>query len=60
VALEILLDDDMVLEDYIGNVRQMFGSERMDVVIGSVDRIICFYVLIPTRTSWRALISIIA
>jgi ribosomal protein S12 methylthiotransferase accessory factor len=37
VVLEVLLDDDMELEDYEVNFRRMFGNERMDAVLGSVE-----------------------
>lgn len=59
-VLEILLDDDIVLEDCMGSVCRIYGRERMDVVMGLVDGAIRFYVLTPTRTSWRALIGIVA
>ncbi len=37
VVLEVELDDDMDLNDYEANFRRMFGDERMDAVIGSID-----------------------
>ncbi|MES2115970.1 MAG: OsmC domain/YcaO domain-containing protein, partial [Pseudomonadota bacterium] len=37
VVLEVLLDDDLELDDYVVNFRRMFGDERMDAVLGSVD-----------------------
>ena len=47
-ALEILLDDDLELDDYIANLRRMFGDERMDAVMGSVDGSTRFYGLTQT------------
>ena len=48
-VLEILLDDDLELENYIVNFRRMYGDERMDAVVGSVDGAVRFYGLIPTN-----------
>ncbi|WP_374328418.1 OsmC domain/YcaO domain-containing protein [Azonexus sp.] len=48
VVLEVLLDDELELEDYEPNFRRMFGKERMDAVIGSVDGSIRFHGLTPT------------
>jgi len=47
-VLEILLDDDLELDNYIVNLRRMFGNERMDAAVGSVDGTIRFYGLTPT------------
>ena len=47
-VLEVLLDDDLELDDYLVNFRRMFGAERMDAVIGSVEGVIRFYGLSPT------------
>jgi ribosomal protein S12 methylthiotransferase accessory factor len=48
-VLEILLDDDLELENYIVNFRRMYGEERMDAVVGSVDGAVRFYGLTPTN-----------
>ncbi|OWS69948.1 OsmC domain/YcaO domain-containing protein [Polynucleobacter campilacus] len=48
-VLEILLADDLEINDYIINLRRMFGDERMDAVIGSVDGSVRFYGLTPTN-----------
>lgn len=48
-VLEILLDDDLELENYIVNFRRIYGEERMDAVIGSVDGAVRFYGLTPTN-----------
>ena len=47
-VLEILLADDLELDDYIINFRRMFGDERVDAVMGSVDGSVRFYGLTPT------------
>ncbi len=39
--------DDLELDDYIINFRRMFGNERMDAVIGSVDGSVRFHGLTP-------------
>ncbi|HMY29191.1 MAG TPA: OsmC domain/YcaO domain-containing protein, partial [Agitococcus sp.] len=36
VVLEVMLDDDLTLDDYLFNFRRMFGDEKMDAVLGSV------------------------
>lgn len=51
VILEVELDDDLDLNDYEINFRRMFGDERMDAVIGSMDGSIRFYGL--TETSMK-------
>ncbi|NNH87569.1 OsmC domain/YcaO domain-containing protein [Acinetobacter terrae] len=51
VVLEVELDDDMDLDDYEINFRRMFGDERMDAVIGSMDGSIRFHGL--TETSMK-------
>jgi ribosomal protein S12 methylthiotransferase accessory factor len=48
VVLEVLLDDDLELDDYIVNFRRMYGDARMDAVIGSVDGSVRFFGLTPT------------
>ena len=48
-VLEILLADDLEIDDYIMNFRRMFGNERMDAVMGSVDGSTRFYGLTPTN-----------
>jgi ribosomal protein S12 methylthiotransferase accessory factor len=47
-VLEIVLHEDLELEDYLLNLRRMFGDERMEAVIGSVDGSVRFYGLTPT------------
>ena len=48
-VLEIYLDDDLMIDDYIINLRRMFGDESMDAVMGSVDGSVRFYGLTPTN-----------
>lgn len=55
VVLEVLLDDEMELDDYLANFRRMFGNERMDAVIGSVDGSVRFYGLTPTSMKLEGL-----
>ncbi|POA62637.1 OsmC domain/YcaO domain-containing protein [Pseudomonas sp. GW531-T4] len=47
-VLEMELDEDLDLADYEVNFRRMFGNERMDAVIGSVNGSVRFYGLTPT------------
>ena len=54
-VLEILLDDDLQLDDYEVNFRRMFGNERMDAVMGSVDGTLRFYGLTPTSAKLEGL-----
>ena len=54
-VLEIELDDDLELDDYIVNFRRMFGNERMDAVIGSVDGSVRLYGLTPTSINLEGL-----
>lgn len=55
VVLEVLLDDDLALDDYEVNFRRMFGNERMDAVIGSVNGSVRFYGLTPTSMKLEGL-----
>ncbi|KIU43661.1 protein involved in RimO-mediated beta-methylthiolation of ribosomal protein S12 YcaO [Pseudomonas putida] len=55
VVLEVVLDDEMELEDYAVNFRRMFGDERMDAVLGSVDGSVRFYGLTPTSMKLEGL-----
>jgi ribosomal protein S12 methylthiotransferase accessory factor len=54
-VLEIALDDDLELDNYIVNFHRMFGSERMDAVLGSVDGATRFYGLTPTSMKLEGL-----
>ena len=55
VVLEVILDDEMELQDYEKNFRRMFGDERMDAVIGSVEGSVRFYGLTPTSMKLEGL-----
>lgn len=54
-VLEIVLDGELKLNDYVENLRRMFGNERMDAVIGSLDGSVRFYGLTPTSTKLEGL-----
>ncbi|MGE7956185.1 OsmC domain/YcaO domain-containing protein [Pseudomonas sp. NPDC089530] len=54
-VLEMELDEDLDLADYEANFRRMFGNERMDAVIGSVQGSVRFYGLTPTSMQLEGL-----
>ncbi|MEW7847642.1 OsmC domain/YcaO domain-containing protein [Massilia aurea] len=55
VVLEVELDDDLELDDYVVNFRRMYGDARMDAVLGSVDGSVRFYGLTPTSMALEGL-----
>ncbi|MFJ7797815.1 OsmC domain/YcaO domain-containing protein [Pseudomonas sp. NPDC096950] len=55
VVLEMKLDEDLELEDYEANFRRMFGKERTDAAIGSVDGSVRFHGLTPTSMKLEGL-----
>ncbi|MGE8683367.1 MAG: OsmC domain/YcaO domain-containing protein [Acinetobacter sp.] len=55
VVLEVELDDELDFDDYEPNFRRMFGDERMDAVIGSMDGSIRFYGLTETNMQLEGL-----
>jgi len=55
VVLEVNLDDELELDDYEVNFRRMFGNERMDAVLGSVDGSVRFFGLTPTSLKLEGL-----
>ncbi|MFJ9449382.1 OsmC domain/YcaO domain-containing protein [Herbaspirillum sp. NPDC101397] len=55
VVLEVMLDDDLELDDYVVNFRRMFGDARMDAVMGSVDGSVRFFGLTPTSMKLEGL-----
>ena len=55
VVLEVELDPDLVLEVYVHNFRRMYGNERMDAVVGSVEGTIRFFGLTPTSMQLEGL-----
>jgi ribosomal protein S12 methylthiotransferase accessory factor len=48
VVLEVMLDDELEIGDYEINFRRLFGNQRMDAVLGSVDGSVRFFDLAPT------------
>ena len=55
VVLEVAMDDELALEDYEANFRRMFGNERMDAVLGSVEGSVRFHGLTPTSMKLEGL-----
>lgn len=55
VVLEVTLDDEMALEDYLVNFSRMFGEERMQAVLGSVEGSVRFYGLTETSMQLEGL-----
>jgi ribosomal protein S12 methylthiotransferase accessory factor len=55
VVLEVLLDDELELDDYLVNFRRMYGNPRMDAVLGSVDGSVRFFGLTPTSMKLEGL-----
>ena len=55
MVLDVLLDDDLELDDYVVNFRRMFGNPRMDAVMGSVDGSVRFFGLTPTSMKLEGL-----
>lgn len=49
-VLEIELDENLELNDYLQNLRRMFSKERIDAVLGSVSGSVRFFGLTPTST----------
>ncbi|WP_163560366.1 OsmC domain/YcaO domain-containing protein [Halomonas sp. NO4] len=54
-VLEIALDDELELEDYLYNLRRMYGNETMDAVVGSVTGEVRFHGLTPTSMNLEGL-----
>ncbi|MBM3112070.1 OsmC domain/YcaO domain-containing protein [Pseudomonas sp. P66] len=55
VVLEVVIDEDLELADYEANFRRMFGNERMDAAIGSVQGTVRFHGLTPTSMKLEGL-----
>lgn len=55
VALEVALDEELDLDDYVVNFRRMYGDARMDAVLGSLDGSVRFYGLTPTSMQLEGL-----
>ena len=54
-ALEVVLDDELEMDDYEHSFRRMFGEERMDAVLGSLDGSVRFSGLTPTSMKLEGL-----
>jgi ribosomal protein S12 methylthiotransferase accessory factor len=54
-VLEVVLDDELELDDYVVNFRRMYGNPRMDAVLGSVDGSVRFFGLTPTSMKLEGL-----
>ncbi|MWJ28787.1 OsmC domain/YcaO domain-containing protein [Halomonas sp. ZH2S] len=54
-VLEIALDDDLVLEDYLHSFQRMFGQDTMVAVVGSVNGEVRFHGLTPTNMQLEGL-----
>lgn len=55
VVLEVTLDDELELDDYVGSFRRMFGDARIDAALGSVDGSVRFHGLTPTSMALEGL-----
>ncbi|WP_341304758.1 OsmC domain/YcaO domain-containing protein [Pseudomonas sp. TMP25] len=55
VALEVQLDDELEFTDYQVNLRRMFGVQRMEAVMGSMDGSVRFFGLTPTSMKLEGL-----
>jgi ribosomal protein S12 methylthiotransferase accessory factor len=55
VVLEVELDDELELDDYVVNFRRMYGDARMDAVLGSLDGSVRFHGLTPTSMKLEGL-----
>ena len=54
-ALEVTLDDDLALEDFIANFNRMFGETIMNNVVGSITGDVKFYGLTKTNMQLEGL-----
>ncbi|WP_348815693.1 OsmC domain/YcaO domain-containing protein [Halomonas sp. H10-59] len=54
-VLEITLDDELELDDFLYNLRRMFGDETMDSVVGVVSGELRFPGLTPTSMALEGL-----
>jgi ribosomal protein S12 methylthiotransferase accessory factor len=54
-VLEIEIADELAVQDYIVNLRRMFGDVRMNAVLGSMDGSVRFYGLTPTSLKLEGL-----
>jgi ribosomal protein S12 methylthiotransferase accessory factor len=54
-VLEVVLDDELELDDFLPNLSRMFGAERMQAVVGSVMGEVRFHGLTPTSMQLEGL-----
>ncbi|MFT5593806.1 MAG: ribosomal protein S12 methylthiotransferase accessory factor [Oceanicoccus sp.] len=54
-VLEVAVDEELELDDYIGNFTRMFGQDVMDNVVGSVSGDVRFYGLTKTSMNLEGL-----
>ncbi len=54
-VLQITLDDELELEDYLYNLKRMFGEDTMTAVVGSVEGSVRFAGLTPTSVQLEGL-----
>ncbi|TDR52771.1 ribosomal protein S12 methylthiotransferase accessory factor [Halomonas ventosae] len=54
-VLEVLLDDELALDDFLHNFRRMFGEATMEAVVGSVNGSVRFHGLTPTSMALEGL-----
>ena len=54
-VLEVTLDEELELDDYIRNFRRMFGDDVMDAVVGSVNGTVRFHGLEETNMQLEGL-----
>ena len=54
-VLEVVLDDELEMDDFVVNFRRMYGNPRMDAVLGSVDGSVRVHGLTPTSMKLEGL-----
>ncbi|NMY52073.1 OsmC domain/YcaO domain-containing protein [Pseudomonas sp. WS 5011] len=54
-ALEVQMDSELEMSDFEPNFRRMFGNERIDAVLGSLDGSVRFHGLTPTNMQLEGL-----
>ncbi|MBS8241371.1 OsmC domain/YcaO domain-containing protein [Marinobacter lipolyticus] len=54
-VLEITLDDELELDDFLVNLQRMYGEETMAAVVGSVEGRVRFHGLTPTNMQLEGL-----
>ena len=54
-VLDIMLDDELELDDYLPSMTRMFGAETMDIVVGTVMGEVKFFGLTPTSMKLEGL-----